>query len=167
MNIGKELADLEKLGMNDLRARYAAVFRETTNAGNRQFLVKRILWRLQSQAEGSLSERALRRAEEIADEGYLRTTVPRLPARDTAEPAVVYAAPFRTGQQAYLPPAGTMITRMYKGRAIRVTVLENGFDYEGERFTSLSAIAKAVTGSHWNGRLFFGLAKEEENHDAD
>jgi len=68
MNITKELAALKQLGMNDLRARYAKVFGETTRAGNREFLTKRILWRMQSKAEGTLSERALRRAEELADE---------------------------------------------------------------------------------------------------
>jgi hypothetical protein len=80
MNITKELAALKQLGMNDLRARYAKVFGETTKASNREFLTKRILWRMQSKAEGTLSERALRRAEELADEAYLRTTIPKMPA---------------------------------------------------------------------------------------
>lgn len=154
MNVGKELADLRKLGMNDLRSRYAQVFGEVTNAGNRDFLTKRILWRLQAQAEGTLSERARRRAEEIADEGYLRTTVPKLkaPAQPELVVPVVYRAPF---QPVRLRP-GTMITRMYKGRSIRVTVLENGFEYEGERYASLSAIAKSVTGSHCTGGCSLG-----------
>ena len=52
-----------------------------------------------------------------------------------------------------------VLTRRYKGRTILVRVLPNGFDYEGEIYRSLSAVAKAITGSHWNGRLFFGLTK--------
>ncbi len=57
-----------------------------------------------------------------------------------------------------LPKPGDVLSRSYKGRAITVRVLESGFEYEGRRFRSLSAIAKAVTGTHWNGLLFFGLA---------
>ena len=54
---------------------------------------------------------------------------------------------------------GTKLTREYKGRTIVVTVLNDGYEFEGERYKSLSAIAKAVTGTHWNGHLFFGLRK--------
>jgi hypothetical protein len=57
-----------------------------------------------------------------------------------------------------LPKPGDVLSRDYRGRAIIVRVLESGFEYEGRRFRSLSAIAKAVTGAHWNGLLFFGLA---------
>jgi Protein of unknown function (DUF2924) len=56
-----------------------------------------------------------------------------------------------------LPPAGTAIVRDYRGRAVRVVVLVDGFEFEGERYRSLSAIAKAVTGSHINGFRFFNL----------
>ena len=56
-----------------------------------------------------------------------------------------------------LPPPGTILTRSYKGTTIRVQVLEKGFAYEGELYKSLSAVAKAVTGSHCNGFLFFQL----------
>jgi len=57
-----------------------------------------------------------------------------------------------------LPKPGDLLSRRYKGQAITVRVLESGFEYEGRRYRSLSAIAKAVTGAHWNGLLFFGLA---------
>jgi hypothetical protein len=56
-----------------------------------------------------------------------------------------------------LPVVGTVLTREYQGRALHVTVMADGFEYEGQLYKSLSAIAKAVTGSHWNGYLFFGL----------
>lgn len=154
MNITKELAALQKLGMNDLRARYAKVFGETTRAGNREFLTKRILWRMQSKAEGTLSERALRRAEELADESYLRTTIPKMPT--VAGREVVLDVSLGSG----LPMPGTALTRQYKGRTIRVIVLPKGYEYEGEAYASLSAVAKAVTGSHWNGNLFFGITQK-------
>jgi len=56
-----------------------------------------------------------------------------------------------------LPPPGNWIERDYKGRTIRVLVVADGFEYESKRYKSLSAIAKAVTGSHMNGFLFFRL----------
>ncbi len=60
-----------------------------------------------------------------------------------------------------LPKPGDVLCRWYKGREITVRVLKSGFEYEGRRFRSLSAIAKAVTGAHWNGLLFFGIVRQE------
>ena len=54
---------------------------------------------------------------------------------------------------------GTVLTRTYRDRVIQVTVLPKGFEWEGQMYRSLSAVAKAVTGAHWNGHLFFGLKK--------
>jgi hypothetical protein len=59
-----------------------------------------------------------------------------------------------------LPPPGTIITREYKGQTLDVKVLASGFEYAGEVFKSLSAVAKTVTGQHVNGFAFFRLAKE-------
>ena len=58
-----------------------------------------------------------------------------------------------------LPPPGTILTRKYKGRVLQVQVLRNGFEYEGQVYRSLSAVAKAVTGSHCNGYLFFRIGQ--------
>src|SRR5438034_806350 len=69
------------------------------------------------------------------------------------------AAPVPRIRDPRLPSPGTVLTRPYRGRTIAVTVLESGFEYEGRRFDSLTAVAKAVTGSHWNGLEFFGLTK--------
>jgi hypothetical protein len=60
-----------------------------------------------------------------------------------------------------LPTPGDVLSRVYKGRAITVRVLASGFEYEGRRYRSLSAIAKTVTGAHWNGLLFFGIVQQE------
>jgi hypothetical protein len=57
-NVARELAALQRLTVPQLRQRYAEVFGETTNANNRVWLMKKIAWRLQAQAEGALSERA-------------------------------------------------------------------------------------------------------------
>jgi hypothetical protein len=55
---------------------------------------------------------------------------------------------------------GSVLVKEHKGRTIIVHVLDSGFEYDGKRFTSLSAVATAITGTKWNGMLFFGLTKE-------
>ncbi len=66
------------------------------------------------------------------------------------------------GRDLRLPSAGSFLRRWYKGREVIVRVLESDFEYESQRFRSLSAIAKQVTGDHWNGLLFFGLVRQEK-----
>jgi hypothetical protein len=61
-----------------------------------------------------------------------------------------------------LPRPGTILTRRYKGRTLQVEVLEHGFAFEGKTYRSLSAVAKAVTGSHCSGHFFFGLTEKGE-----
>jgi hypothetical protein len=77
MNVGKEVAALQRLGVKALRTRYAEVFGEQTPAHNKVWLVKRIAWRLQALAEGDLSERARQRAAELANDADLRLSPPR------------------------------------------------------------------------------------------
>jgi len=57
------------------------------------------------------------------------------------------------------PPPGTVLVREYQGIEHRVTVLDNGFEYQGRRYSTLSVIARAITGTQWSGPLFFGLRK--------
>lgn len=57
------------------------------------------------------------------------------------------------------PPPGTVLVREYQGIEHRVTVLEGGFEYQGRRYSSLSVIARAITGTQWSGPLFFGLKR--------
>ncbi|MFQ5518251.1 MAG: DUF2924 domain-containing protein [Acidimicrobiia bacterium] len=159
LNIKKELATLEQMTVCQLQERYAEVFGEPVRSRHRQYLIRRIAWRLQANAEGGLSDRALRRAEELADLADIRVTPPRRPVapatRECPRASGVAQAPVSTDPR--LPPPGTQLTRRYKGRTIAVTVLPGGFEYDGERYRSLSAVAKAITGSHMNGFRFFGL----------
>jgi|SRR5579872_1806347 len=165
VNVGKELAALQRLTIKELKARYAEVFGEPTNAANRAWLVKRIAWRLQALAEGDLSERARRRAAELANDADLRLSPPKV---KPAPVAGALAATERTvtGTLAdkvddRLPLPGTILTREYKGAVVQVQVLLSGFEYEGAVYKSLSAVAKAVTGQHVNGYAFFKLGQQE------
>jgi hypothetical protein len=144
MNVAKEVAQLERMSPKELRVRYAEVCGEATNTHNKAWLVRRIAWRLQANVKGGLAEQARARATELANDADLRVTEPK------ARPAL--ATP-QTPTSALLP--GTVLTRAYKGRNLRVMVLDDGFEFEGEVFQSLSGVAKHVTGSHCSGNLFF------------
>jgi hypothetical protein len=98
-----------------------------------------------------LTERARQRAAALACDADLRL----LPPRAAAASPVAVPAPRRADSR--IPCAGTLLTRRYKGALLQVRVLERGFDYEGRVFASLSAVARAITGSHCNGLLFFRL----------
>ena len=153
LNIVNEVATLQRLSVGQLRQRFAELFGETTKASNRTWLIKRIIWRLQALAEGDLSERARRRAAELARDADLRLNPPQSQANATPpspQPASI-AAPL----DQRLPPPGAILTRPYKGQLVQVQVLTEGFAYGGRVYPSLSAVAKAITGSHCNGFLFF------------
>ena len=163
-NMNAEIAALKRMTPAQLRDKYAEVFGEPSRSGNKDFLFKRIAWRIQSLAEGDLSERARQRAAELARDADIRVTTPRMPrtprqpkaSTGTPQATVTGTLP-RSAPRDRLPMPGTILTRQYRGRLIEATVLPKGFEWEGEVYRSLSAVAKAVTGSHWNGFLFFGL----------
>ena len=166
MNIAKEIAALARMTVGELQERYVEVCGEPTRSRHKQYLIRRIAWRLQAIAEGGLSERALRRAEELANIADVRVTPPAAntsrraasaPSTADCDSRRTAAAPYAGDRDSRLPPPGTAITRRYKGRTISVTVLPDGFEYDGERYKSLSALAKAITGSHVNGFRFFKL----------
>lgn len=161
LNIDKELAQMQRMAVGELQEKFAEVCGEEPRSRNKQWLIKRLAWKLQAREYGGLSELALRRAKEIADTcdlSDLRLTAPRASNTNTsvATPPIL---PMALDKR--LPMPGTLLTRQYKGTMICVKVLPDGFEYEGERFKSLSAVAKRITGKHWNGYHFFGLAKKE------
>jgi hypothetical protein len=158
LNVPKEVAALQRLGPKELRARYAEGFGEATAANNKTWLIRRIAWRLQARAEGDLSERARRRAEELADDADLRLRPPQAKSLELHRQSSPAAAPLRDRR---LPPVGSVLARKYRGQVLQVRIIANGFEFEGTVYPSLSAVAKAITGGHCNGYFFFGLARKE------
>ena len=156
-----ELAALPQLGVADLRRRYAEVFGEPTRAGNRTWLVKRIAWRLQALALGGLSERARQRALELANDADLRLSPPRSQGTEASPGAQVRPSKPSKSRDG-LPPAVTILRRPYKGQVVELKVLEQGCQFDGRVYRSLSAVAKAITGAHCSGLLFFRLARKGE-----
>jgi len=156
LDIAKEIAALERMSVGQLQDCYVDVFGEAVRSRHRTYLARRIAWRLQAQAEGGLSERALKRAEELVNDADVRVTPPKGEALvELMPPANVVRIPVSSDPR--LPPPGIAISRKYKGQTLRVVVTGDGFEYLGERYKSLSAIAKQVTGTHINGFRFFRL----------
>jgi hypothetical protein len=156
-----EIERLRKLKLKELKLRYRELFGEDSPSSNHQHLFRRIAWRMQAQAEGDLSERARHRAAQLAEDVDLRLRAPHrfwqqlLQANGGDSESVERRAP-------RLPAVGTVLRRDYRGKPILVTVRADGFEHEGRVYRSLSAIAHQVTGTRWNGFLFFGLMKNGE-----
>ena len=155
-----EIEELRRMKAVALRVRYREVFGEETKSSNRQFLFRRIVWRLQANAQGDLSEHARHRALEIADDADLRIRAPEgFFVRHEPTEAPKLPAPVGVRRDSRIPRPGVLLTRQFKDRKIVVKVLENGFEYQSRRYGSLSAIAREITGTRWNGLAFFGVAE--------
>jgi len=159
VNMAKELAALGRMTVTQLREKHVDVFGERTRSGNKDWLRKRIAWRMQANAWGDLPERAKQRAEELANDSDLRTNAPKAKPEE-ATAGVTTTATVAFGHDARLPMPGATLRRAYKGREVIVRVLPRGFEYEDEVYRTLSAVASAVTGTHWNGYHFFNLNKD-------
>jgi hypothetical protein len=158
-----ELDELPTLSTAVLQQRYQSLFSEPTASRNRLGLIRRIAWRIQERALGGLTERAQQRARELADDAELR----RLPPRSTRTSSGTSAGLAANGEtrpgsgpsrrDPRLPAVGSSLRRVYRGVVHDVVIGETDFEYAGERFESLSAVAKRITGTHLNGFRFFGL----------
>jgi len=163
-SLDDQLAAVERMSTNELCQRYAELFGQPVRTRHKQYLIRKIAWRMQAMAEGDLSERAKKRAAELANDADVRLMPPR-----TSGPAAPATAPQARGDlrvvkltpnahaDPRLPAPGTAIVRQYKGSTLRVIVRTDGFEYAGKRYKTLTAVAEEVTGSHINGFRFFRL----------
>lgn len=153
---------LAKMSVPQLQQRHLELFGEECRTPHRQYLYRKIAWELQAHEEGRLPEETRQYALAIAREAKLGVRIAQnasrlrdgIPLDRTATTSVTQTHDSR------VPMPGSILVKEFKNRSIVVTVLDNGFEWEGRRFNSLSAIAKEVTGTKWNGLLFFGLNKE-------
>lgn len=137
---------LLQLPVSKLHERFVSVYGEAPRSRNRVRLIRKILWRLQSLKGGSLSERARQRATELAADADVRVMPAQRPSAISVKPAEKQVQNNMRGDRR-LPAARTPIYRDYKGHRIVVEVLSDGFEYEGRRYRSLSAVAKVISGS--------------------
>jgi len=148
-NIVKQIADLERASMADLQHRWQQLIGTGPPRYNREFLVRRLAHRLQELTHGGLSQSARTKMDRLLDgAGYDEIGAVR--------------ADRRPAQGRGLPVLGTRLIREWNGERHEVTVVQGGFEYQGRRYRSLSVIASAITGTHWNGPAFFGLRSKRK-----
>ena len=133
------LAALKTASTPDLKQQWRELFAAEPPPYNRRFLESRLSYRIQELAYGGLKPETVQRLEELGEE------------LDGGNPVL------RRIRGDDMPIIGTRLIREYQGVDHSVTVLHEGFEYQGRPYQSLSAIARAITGTRWNGWLFFGL----------
>ena len=140
--IEAELTQLASMAIAGLRAKYRATFgAEPPKAFGPDLLRRSIAHRLQERAYGGLDKATAKLLQQLMLQNAKTPGRLVLPRR--------------------IKPGATLVRR-YKGRSHRVTILEEGFAYEGETYESLSQIARKITGTRWNGPRFFGLRARKE-----
>jgi len=136
----QQVAELNDMGLSRLRERWRELFDSAPPSYGRAMMMKRLAYRIQEMAYGGLN-------------GEVRDQMAR----------ILHGAGFddmgRKGcvKKQTGPVPGTLLIREWKGGRHEVAALENGFEYRGRRFRSLSAVAFHITGTKWNGPAFFGL----------
>ncbi len=141
--IEDQIRALEELDVAALVVRYQELTGKQPRRRFRQYLVKRCAFALQEREFGGLSRVAQKRIAELAAEIKL--------------PLAVTPRNVRTRYPGVRP--GTTLVRVWKGEEQRVLVHPEGFEWREQMYSSLSAVASAIAGSRWNGRLFFNLPK--------
>ncbi len=144
--IAQQLRELHDLTPADLAVRYEELFEKQPRIRNKAWLRRQVAWRLQEREYGGLSPRAKARLEDLIAQIDLPLARPE-PKRQQRK---------RASNQRELM-VGTTLTRTWHDQEIQVEVRENGFEWDGTLYKSLSAIARAVTGATWSGPLFFGI----------
>ena len=140
----KRLAALKTLPATDLKKQWRELFETEPPPFNRAYLESRLAYRIQELAYGGLKPATLARIEALGEQLERGKGV------------------VRKGQLNDRPIVGTRLIREYDGIEHCVTVRLDDFEYQGRPFKSLSAIARAITGTQWNGRVFFGLKNQRK-----
>jgi len=135
----QQIDELDRMSMADLRDRWKVLFGTDGGRFGRGYLIRRLAYRIQELAFGGLSREARRALKNIAD-----------------GKAVQQDLPARRRQQVGLT-TGTRLLREWHGQRHEVVVKEDGFLYDGKTYRSLTAVARAITGTAWSGNRFFGL----------
>jgi hypothetical protein len=146
----EQIAALGQLPMPHLQARWRELMGTRAPRYHREFLVRRLAYRLQELAHGGLSHAARARMAELLAQAGCDEIGSLCPKRQA------------TRSRRELPVTGTRLIREWNGERHEVTVVEGGFAYQGRRYRSLTAITEIITGTHWNGPHFFGLRASKE-----
>lgn len=155
----REIESLPRLTVNELREKFGEVLGYASQSRNRQFLMRKITWGIQAREWGDISPEARQRAHELADLRLLRVRMPKNSEMGVPEEegGRVIRRKIKLSRDPRIPMPGCILTKDWEGRRIEVRVLDDGFEFEGRRYRSLSALAKEITGTSWNGFAWFGL----------
>lgn len=153
----EEIDALPELTVNELRGKFSEVLGYATHSRNRQFLIRKITWGIQARQWGDISPQTRKRAHDLADFRFLRLRMPKGYEAPAPEQGDTVRKKVSMSRDTRLPMPGAMLVKDHEGKRIDVKVLDDAFEYEGRRYRSLSAIAREVTGTNWNGFKFFGL----------
>jgi hypothetical protein len=137
-----QIAALKAKPIQALKQQWRDLFESEPPPYNRRFLEHRLAYRIQELAYGGLKPETIRRLA-ILGEQYDSDNCATRRIRHDAKPVV-----------------GTRLVREYRGVEYMVTVLADGYEWEGRPYRSLSAIARAITGTRWNGLVFFGIKRQ-------
>jgi len=142
-NVLGKLAALKTMPMPDLKRQWRELFETEPPPYNRRFLESRLAYRIQELAYGGLTPETRERLRALGEELDGGRSVVRKRRTDQDRPVV-----------------GTRLIREWQGVEHCVTVRRDDYEYQGRPYKSLSAIARAITGTRWNGPVFFGLKSQ-------
>tara|TARA_R110002111_G_scaffold67833_2_gene110307 strand:- start:13912 stop:14409 length:498 start_codon:yes stop_codon:yes gene_type:complete len=154
-----EIDELQYMSTNELAELYHDLHGQPVGTRHRQYLIRKLAWRIQANAMGDISDRARKRARELANDSDIRVMAPQslICPPQTGESRSTTKRYSKRDPR--IPAVGSAIVRQYKGKTIRVIVhdTDQGFEYNGQRYRTLTAVAKIITGNHINGFRFFML----------
>ncbi len=156
-DVTRQIGELSTLRVAQLKSRLEQILGKPVRTNNRAYLIRKLAWSIRDKAEGHVVPRSL---QELLDSGPAV-----LPERwrermaAATRPAAAPATAVNLDRDPRLPVPGTELVRRHRDRDHIVVIHEADFEYAGLRYRSLSAIAKQITGTPWNGMVFFGLAE--------
>jgi len=143
----RQLAHLQNMTLKQLREKWIDLYGNNPPEYKKQFLIKRLAYRIQELFYGGLSEQTKSNLKKVAKSDPIATISRKIPQA-------------RKSQESIL--SGTSFVRIWKDQRYEVVAVENGFEYKGVIYKSLSAVARKITGTQWNGKVFFGLKNKKK-----
>jgi len=145
-NILSQISILRTLSKEELQCKWREVFGREPPKYSRPFLLKRLIYKIQENAFGGLKSETKKKMDNLLAEGGFNELAMRNKSGNG-----------KRSNTDLIP--GTLLVREWQGRRHEVTVIPDGFEYCGKRYRSLTSAAKAITGTHWNGPIFFGIRR--------
>ena len=149
----RHIAALPKMSLDELRERWKSLFDTPPPGYSKAMMVRRLAYRMQELAYGGLSEGA---------QEHLRNVLDANGFDDKGAFATATGKRWRRRKKKGMPLVGTRLVREWDGTRYEVTVVRGGYEFEGRRYRSLTAVVKEITGTKWSGPAFFGLRDSEE-----